>query len=60
MKPSAVPSLQSHKHRSEHWIVVGGTAKITIDSVVKLVTEGESIHVPLVLLIVWEMLVIYR
>ena len=40
-------SLQSHHHRSEHWIVVQGTAKITIDEQVQLVTEGESVHIPL-------------
>jgi len=47
VKPGAALSLQSHKYRSEHWIVVEGTAKVTIDSVVKSVTAGESIFVPL-------------
>jgi len=47
VKPAAALSLQSHKHRSEHWIVVEGTAKITIDQEVKLVSEGQSIYVPL-------------
>lgn len=47
VKPGAALSLQSHKHRSEHWIVVEGTAKVTIDDKVKLVSEGQSIYVPL-------------
>ena len=47
VKPDAALSLQSHKHRSEHWIVVEGTAKVTIDDEVKLVREGQSIYVPL-------------
>jgi len=47
VKPGAALSLQSHKHRSEHWIVVAGTAKITIDDEVKLLNEGHSIYVPL-------------
>jgi mannose-1-phosphate guanylyltransferase/mannose-6-phosphate isomerase len=47
VKPGAALSLQSHKHRSEHWIVVAGTAKVTIDEEDKLVTEGQSVYVPL-------------
>ena len=47
VKPGAAISLQSHNHRSEHWIVVEGTAKVTIDDDVKLVTEGQSVYVPL-------------
>lgn len=47
VKLGASLSLQSHKHRSEHWIVVEGTAKVTIDDEVKLVSEGQSIYVPL-------------
>jgi mannose-1-phosphate guanylyltransferase/mannose-6-phosphate isomerase len=45
--PGAVLSLQSHFHRSEHWIVVSGTAKVTVGDEVKLVAENESIYVPL-------------
>ena len=45
--PGAALSLQSHHHRSEHWIVVQGTAKVTIGDEVKLVTENQSIYVPL-------------
>ena len=47
VKPGASLSLQSHNHRSEHWIVVEGTAKVTIDEDVNLVTEGQSVYVPL-------------
>jgi mannose-1-phosphate guanylyltransferase/mannose-6-phosphate isomerase len=45
--PGAALSLQSHYHRSEHWIVVQGTAKITVDEVVKLVSENQSVYIPL-------------
>lgn len=45
--PGAALSLQSHVHRSEHWIVVEGTAKVTIDDEVKLVTENQSVYIPL-------------
>ena len=45
--PGASLSLQSHFHRSEHWIVVEGTARVTIDDEVKLVTENESVYLPL-------------
>ncbi len=47
VKPGASLSLQSHKHRSEHWIVVEGIAKVRIDEEVKFVSEGESVYVPL-------------
>jgi len=40
-------SLQSHRHRSEHWIVVEGTAKVTVDDSVTLLTEGQSVYIPL-------------
>jgi mannose-1-phosphate guanylyltransferase / mannose-6-phosphate isomerase len=45
--PGAALSLQSHYHRSEHWIVVEGTARVTVDDEVKLVTENESVYLPL-------------
>ena len=45
--PGAALSLQSHFHRSEHWIVVEGTARVTIDEEVKLVTENQSVYIPL-------------
>ena len=40
-------SLQSHRHRSEHWVVVQGTAKVTVDDTVKILTEGQSAYIPL-------------
>jgi len=45
--PGAALSLQSHHHRAEHWIVVEGTAKVTVDSEVKLVAENQSVYIPL-------------
>ena len=45
--PGASLSLQSHHHRAEHWIVVEGTAKVTVDDTVTLVTENESVYIPL-------------
>jgi mannose-1-phosphate guanylyltransferase/mannose-6-phosphate isomerase len=45
--PGAALSLQSHHHRSEHWIVVQGTAKVTVDDAVKLISENQSVYIPL-------------
>ncbi len=45
--PGAALSLQSHVHRSEHWIVVAGTAKVTVNSEVRLLTENQSVYIPL-------------
>ena len=45
--PGASLSLQSHKYRAEHWIVVSGVAEVTIDEEVKLVSENRSIYIPL-------------
>ena len=47
VNPGAVLSLQSHHHRSEHWIVVEGTAKVTVDDTEQLVTENQSVYVPI-------------
>ena len=47
VNPGAALSLQSHKFRSEHWIVVEGTAQVTINAQVKLVEAGQSVYVPL-------------
>lgn len=47
VKPGAALSLQSHHHRAEHWIVVEGTAKVTVDDTVTLISENQSIYVPL-------------
>lgn len=45
--PGAALSLQSHHHRSEHWIVVEGTARVTVDEDVKLLGENQSVYIPL-------------
>ncbi len=47
VKPDGVLSLQSHRHRAEHWIVVAGTAEVTIGDRVELVTENQSVYIPL-------------
>lgn len=47
VKPGGVLSLQSHHHRSEHWIVVAGTAEVTIGEEVKLVSENQGVYIPL-------------
>ncbi|MDV7269963.1 mannose-1-phosphate guanylyltransferase/mannose-6-phosphate isomerase [Thioclava sp. A2] len=44
--PGAALSLQSHRHRAEHWIVVEGAAKVTVDNEVKLVSENQSVYIP--------------
>ncbi len=45
--PGAALSLQSHHHRSEHWTVVEGTARVTVDDKVTLLTENQSVYIPL-------------
>ncbi len=40
-------SLQMHHHRAEHWVVVSGTAKVTIGQEVKLVSENQSTYIPI-------------
>jgi mannose-1-phosphate guanylyltransferase / mannose-6-phosphate isomerase len=40
-------SLQLHHHRAEHWVVVRGTARVTIGDKVQMVHENESIYVPI-------------
>ena len=45
VKPGGKLSLQMHHHRSEHWVVVKGTAKVTIGDEEKLVGENESVYI---------------
>lgn len=45
--PGAALSLQSHFHRAEHWIVVEGTARVTVDGETRLITENQSVYIPL-------------
>jgi mannose-1-phosphate guanylyltransferase / mannose-6-phosphate isomerase len=47
VKPGSRLSLQKHHHRSEHWIVVRGTARVTVNETVKTVHENESIYIPM-------------
>jgi len=47
VKPGGALSLQSHMHRSEHWIVVAGTARVTIDGQESLLGENRSVYIPL-------------
>ncbi|WP_022950586.1 mannose-1-phosphate guanylyltransferase/mannose-6-phosphate isomerase [Leucothrix mucor] len=47
VKPGATLSLQKHHHRAEHWIVVSGTAEVTCDDKVFLLTENQSTYIPL-------------
>ncbi|GLQ95652.1 mannose-1-phosphate guanylyltransferase/mannose-6-phosphate isomerase [Dyella mobilis] len=47
VKPDASLSLQKHHHRAEHWIVVSGTAEVTCDDKVFLLTENQSTYIPL-------------
>lgn len=45
VKPGGKLSMQMHYHRSEHWVVVQGTAKITIGDKESLVRENESVYI---------------
>jgi mannose-6-phosphate isomerase-like protein (cupin superfamily) len=47
LEPGQATSLQSHLHRSEHWVVVEGTAEITTGIRARLVGEGEAVHIPI-------------
>ena len=47
VKPGEKLSLQMHHHRSEHWVVVNGTAKVELDEKVKVLSENQSVYIPL-------------
>lgn len=47
VKPGQVLSLQKHHHRAEHWVVVRGTAKVTIGDQESLMTEDQSVYIPI-------------
>ena len=47
VKPGEKLSLQMHHHRSEHWVVVSGTAKVEIDDKVEILSENQSVYIPL-------------
>ena len=46
IKPGASISLQMHRHRAEHWVVVRGTAEVTRDDEVFILNENESTYIP--------------
>jgi len=46
VKPGAKLSVQKHKHRAEHWVVVSGTAKVTNGEKTFLMSENESTYIP--------------
>ena len=46
VKPGGMLSLQSHRHRSEHWVVVQGSARVTVDDRVLQLSRGESVFIP--------------
>ena len=47
VRPGGTLSLQKHHHRAEHWVVVRGTAEVTIGSDVRAVHENESVYIPI-------------
>jgi mannose-1-phosphate guanylyltransferase/mannose-6-phosphate isomerase len=47
VKPGSMLSLQKHFHRSEHWVVVRGTAEVTIGSEIRTIHENESTYIPI-------------
>ncbi|QJR82516.1 mannose-1-phosphate guanylyltransferase/mannose-6-phosphate isomerase [Alteromonas pelagimontana] len=47
VKPGEKLSVQMHHHRAEHWIVVSGTASVTIGDTTQMVTENESTYIPI-------------
>ncbi len=47
VNPGGVLSLQQHRHRAEHWVVVRGTAEVTIGNETRPVHENESIYIPI-------------
>ncbi|MDI3335766.1 mannose-1-phosphate guanylyltransferase/mannose-6-phosphate isomerase [Defluviimonas aestuarii] len=47
VKPGAKLSLQKHHHRAEHWVVVRGTAEVTVDAKVSILHENESVYIPI-------------
>ena len=47
VNPGATLSLQKHHHRAEHWVVVTGTAEITCDDDIRILSENQSMFIPL-------------
>ena len=47
VKPGEKLSLQMHHHRSEHWVVVSGAAKVEVAEKIEVLTENQSVYIPL-------------
>ncbi|WP_413723242.1 mannose-1-phosphate guanylyltransferase/mannose-6-phosphate isomerase [Sodalis sp. RH23] len=47
VKPGGVFSQQMHHHRAEHWVILAGTAKVTLDDKTYLITENQSTFIPI-------------
>ena len=47
VKPGHRLSLQKHHHRTEHWIVVSGTAEVQLNDARQLIGENQSTYIPL-------------
>jgi mannose-1-phosphate guanylyltransferase len=47
VNPGAKLSVQMHHHRAEHWIIVSGTAKVTLDDETVLLSENQSTYIPI-------------
>ena len=47
VKPGEKLSVQMHHHRAEHWVVVSGTANVTIGDETQMLTENESVYIPI-------------
>ncbi len=47
VNPGAKLSVQMHHHRAEHWVIVSGTAKVTIDENTQLLSENQSVYIPI-------------
>ncbi|QGY32297.1 mannose-1-phosphate guanylyltransferase/mannose-6-phosphate isomerase [Pantoea cypripedii] len=47
VKPGGKFSLQMHHHRAEHWVVLSGTAQVTLNGDIQLLTENQSTFIPI-------------
>lgn len=47
ISPGGVLSLQKHRHRAEHWVVVSGSPEVTFDKSVQILQPNQSVYIPL-------------
>ena len=47
VNPRASLSLQMHRYRAEHWVVVSGIAEVQIDDRIQMLTEDQSVYIPI-------------